>query len=166
MKTLLAATLILVSTLVRAEEKNPDYPQAKETYSHVLKVRDFFGAEGYTYEYLLDKETLVIVLSDDFGSPRKEVLSKPLTKEEAAAWERYLKNFPVKELKETYEDPRVRDGMQRYFTFKTGDGEKQVTVRNVQVKELSELCKKLNQLLPEKFKLGGGGSAVVGPADK
>jgi hypothetical protein len=133
-----------------------EYPVAKEEYSFVLKVRDFYGAEGYGFDYFLDKDSLTVVLWDDVGGPKREILSRRLTLEEASFWSKYLAIFPVKRLKQKYSDDRVSDGMQQFFTFKTGAGEKNVTVRNVQVKELMDLCQNLNNLLPDKMKMRGG----------
>jgi hypothetical protein len=145
-------TLFFALAFLVAVEKER-FPMAKDTYPFVLKVRDFYGAEGYGFDYYLDKRSLTVVLWDDFGSPRKEVFSKQLTDEEASFWSKYLAKFPINKLKEDYTDDRVSDGMQRLFTIKTGSVEKNITVRNVHVKELMGLCRNLNSLLPKKMRM-------------
>ncbi len=157
--------LFLALASFTAAEKD-QYPVAKNTYPFLLKVRDFYGAEGYGFDYYLDTRSLTVVLWDDFGSPKKEVLSRQLTDEEATFWSKYLAEFPVKKLKQDYSDTRVADGMQRFFTFKTSTGEKNITVRNARVKELMALCQNMNSLLPDKMKMRGGGAAVAFPSKK
>jgi hypothetical protein len=170
MKTFISITfaLALAHHCVAEPESKPtevsppaDAPVSKEAYPYVIKVRDFFGAEGYGYDYFLAKDSLKVVLWDDYGSPNKEVLSKSLTKDEQKAWADYLTAFPLKTLKESYINEMVLDGMQRTFSFKTTDPEKVIRVSNMRVKEFDDLCNRLNQLLPEKLKIQGGGASVT-----
>lgn len=168
MKTLISITLAIALAPHCVAEGKPtevspstEASAPKEAYPYVLKVRDFFGAEGYGHDYFLTKDSLKVVLWDDYGSPNKEVLSKSLTKDEQKAWADYLTAFPLKTLEKSYNNVMVSDGMQRTFSFKTPDGEKVIRVSNMRVKEFDDLCSRLNQLLPEKLKIRGGGASVV-----
>ena len=155
MKTVtLALVALVLATPLHAFGK----ANARQDNPFVVEVRDFYGVEGYTLHYHLDNSRLVVVLSDDFGSPPKEVLSKSLTKAEAKDWAFYLERFPIEQLKEDYTNRAVDDGLQQFFTFRTGGKEKKVAVRNVRVEELENLCQKLNRLIPEKdFRVRGPG---------
>ncbi|OJH39611.1 hypothetical protein [Cystobacter ferrugineus] len=150
MKTVILALVALFFAGPSAAFDEKVYPNARQSYPFVVKVRDFYGAEGFGFDYYLDKSRLVIVLWDDLGSPEKEVLSRPLTKAEAREWAGYLERLPMEQLKEAYADPAVDDGLQQTFTFKWGGREKTVDVRNIRVEEFEKLCRKLNRLIPDK----------------
>lgn len=153
-----------LTTLAHSADKK-EYPKAKESYPFDVKVTDFYGAEGYGFDYYVSKEAVAVVLWDDFGSPKRELLNRPLTKEEARDWAKYWSQFDFKDLKDDYTDPNVFDGLQRDFTFKVGKEEKKVSVANVQVEKLVRLSQKINTIVPDKWKMRGGGAAVVNPPE-
>ncbi|ATB37539.1 hypothetical protein CYFUS_002961 [Cystobacter fuscus] len=150
MKTVILALAALFFAMPSAAVDQKSYPNARQSYPFVVKISDFYGAEGFGFDYYLDKSKLVVVLWDDLGSPRKEVLSKSLTKAEVREWASYLERLPMGQLKESYVNSSVDDGLQQTFTFKSGGREKTVDVRNIRVEELEKLCRKLNLLIPDK----------------
>lgn len=150
MKTVILALVALSFALPSTASDKNAYPNARQSYPFVVKISDFYGAEGFGFDYYLDTSRLVVVLWDDLGSPRKEILSKPLTKAEAREWASYLERLPMAQLKKEYVDSAADDGLQQTFTFKSGGREKTVDVRNTRVEELEKLCRKLNLLIPDK----------------
>jgi hypothetical protein len=150
MKTIILALVALSFALPSKASDQKAYPNARQSYPFVLKIRDFYGAEGFGFDYYLDTSRLVVVLWDDLGSPRKEILSKSLTKAEAREWASYLERLPMGQLKEAYVNSGADDGLLQTFTFKSGGREKTVDVRNIRVEELEKLCRKLNLLIPDK----------------
>lgn len=133
-----------------------DYPSAKPNYPFFVKITDFYGAAGYGFDYYVDKATIVVVLWDDYGNPRREVLNRSLTRQEARDWARFWSQFDVTSLKELYTNPNVIDGFERQFTFRIDNSDKKVTVEKVAVKELSELSQKINTFVPKEIKMRGG----------
>jgi hypothetical protein len=141
------------------------YPVAKKNYPFVVKITNFFGAEGFGFDYFVDRTNIVVVVWNDFGKPAREILNRDLTQEETTELESYLAEFPLDTLKSDYTEPRVYDGLQRFFTFKIGDKEKSIVMRNVHVPELFALCEKVNDLVPKEMQMRGGGAAAIS-ADK
>jgi hypothetical protein len=81
------------------------------------------------------------------GNSEKKV--RLLTKEEKESMERFLKDFPIDELEESYYTDMVKDGTQMTFAIKINDKIKETFIGNVYQENLGELVALIVPMLPE-----------------
>lgn len=163
-----AGVLLFVLPLLISCSPNPpgdttearDFPVAKTSYPYVVKVHDFYGAEGYALDYYVSETSIVVVLTD-IGNPPEERLNRELTEPEKAEWTAYVQTLGIDELEDVYDNPNVVDGLQQTFDFRIGGKQRQIEVFNRYVPELADLCDKINELVPEDLRM-----SVATPEDE
>ena len=118
-----------------------------------VKVHDFYGAEGYGYDYYLDDDSIVIIGWDDFGNPQREVFRAELTPDNQREWHSFWMKFPLDKLKNEYINQYVSDGIQREFVFSRDSEQKTIILHNKSVRKLNDLCSRINKIVPDKYRM-------------
>ena len=114
-------------------------------------VRDFYGAEGYTYVYDLRPDRLVVTLENDFGRPAKELCTALLSADQVREWVRFFTDFPLESLAPEYVNPAVDDGQQLTFSVRRGEAPPRVIqLANEFQADLAVLCDRVAALVPAK----------------
>ena len=159
-RLVLAIAWLASNGVVLADPKR-EYPVAKESYPFQIKVHDFYGAEGFGFDYYLASDRLTVVYWDDFGSKPKQVFDRVFSADERKRWSAFLAKFPVAALESAYVNPGVDDGLQMRFDFRLpGKPSKSVVLQNRPQKDLELLCAELNKWLPNELKAHGPRGAV------
>ena len=138
-----AAVLLAVTCCAAAE------PSVAPSDTFGVVIRDFYGAEGYTYVYDLGPAGLTVSLENDFGRPTRELCNVPLPEDQRAGWVRFLSTFPLEKLESEYINPAVDDGLQMTFSVKRGQAEaRTIQVANMGQADLARLCDRVAALVP------------------
>jgi hypothetical protein len=155
MKALYSIILILLlsgcTTNIDRNGQSNKYPEAKSTYPYIVKVVNFNGAVGVGTNYYITYNSVIVVAWNDFNNSRKEIIKRILTSSEKQDWSNFIQNFPFDELETEYIDPAIGDGLQRWFYFNIDEKTKEVVVKNINVKDLTLLCKKIKEITPHDF---------------
>lgn len=139
--------VVLVGTSVWAAALLPAATASSDQFE--VEIRDFYGAEGYTYVYRLRVGGLAVSLENDFGRPAKELCRVPLSAARADEWIRFIASFPLDTLASEYVDPGVDDGLQMTFSVKRGDGTPRIIhVANMFQADLAVLCDRVAAMVP------------------
>ncbi len=151
MKHILIPFLLILSIINCSHFKT--LKNAKDTYPYIVKIKDFYSAAGFTHDYYITDDKIIVVYSDDIGIQPKEVFNRKLKQNELEKWQSYIKNFNTIHLHAEYINSIISDGIQMTFHFNFNNNEKNIILENVYQKELAELCETVNVFLPNKYKI-------------
>jgi hypothetical protein len=95
-----------------------------------------------------------VTAENDYGRPPKVVWEAKLTADQQDRLAKFLRTFPLDQLRDAYVDPNVFDGYQVFFTIQLGDAPaRKLTVANRRQRDLERLIDEVNDLLPPKYLL-------------
>lgn len=130
------------------------YPVRAVMHPFSLKVGQHFYPGGASMSYYLTYDTVAVEGTNPFARRTVELYSRHLEPEESERWMAFIETFPLDELETRYADLNVYDGFSRHFVFHTGFEEKEISVRNVRVETLWDLCREIDTLIPEELAIG------------
>ncbi|MFH2094363.1 MAG: hypothetical protein ABIJ16_01585 [Bacteroidota bacterium] len=105
---------------------------------------------GHTrYRTTVTQDSLII-FKDDFNGDTT-VTRRALTEKESNSLSRFLMDYPLDKLRDSYVHPSVEDGLMMSVYITVNDKQKNVYVQNYYVETLGELIEKVLDLLPEKY---------------
>jgi hypothetical protein len=155
----LTITIILIvscsSTKNTASTLHTEYP-------YILKVADSYGiidlkSGSYPVEksYYLTYESITIVTPAGAGNRPKIIFNKNLDEKEKAEWKSFINGFPLDTLNSEYINPDYIGGLQRHFTFAIGPAKKEIILKSLYQKDLFELSKVINKMVPNHLDMVG-----------
>jgi hypothetical protein len=128
--------------------------QRESLYSPIVSVYDYHGAEGFGRLYVFTSTSVVLVSTNDFGRPFKEIYRKGLAPDEIAAIRDFVVNRDFGRMKELYVTPGINDGLQVTVKYYTSAGPpRTVQIRNAFDSYVYETFEFLDEFLEANYKM-------------
>ena len=142
--------VILVSVLSGCSNQASSPPTSS---SHApdfrITIRDFYGVEGYWFDYEIVPDAVRVKHGDDFGSPITPVYESNLLSEQRAELGRAIASLDVRRLNSDYSNPNVSDGVQITFEISIDNSpSKKIFVGNMNQPDLQKLVHSINRFIP------------------
>jgi hypothetical protein len=135
-----------------AELVPPPAPAAQRAGEFSLRISDFHGAAGFTNVVNVTLTEVSVTAENDFGRPPKVIWEARLTAQQQDRLAKFLRTFPIDQIRDSYVDPHVFDGYQVFFTIRLGNvPTRKITVANQRQRDLEGLIDEVNELLPPKY---------------
>ncbi|MEN8186818.1 MAG: hypothetical protein ABFR05_06785 [Bacteroidota bacterium] len=118
-----------------------------------VKIKHFYGAEGYTCIYYVNQDSLRISSSCDFTNCEDTTLYKiALKKESVSEFYNYINDFDYEGLKDVYEPEEIISYGHDVFVEIIGDSipNKNINLFNYDLNEIKELIEEVDLLIPNK----------------
>lgn len=133
-----------------------------------LSIDNFYGVEGFTLHYDVSPGAFRIRLTDDFGSPEKQLWESELSPEQSRTIAKRLKKLPIETLDDLYENQNVYDGLQLTFRIQRGNEPlRTIELQNRYQKDLFAIIEMINEIVPEDYAIQSDqGSVTVGPPEE
>lgn len=126
---------------------NSKYPNDEKTNFSIEILNLYFGrVESIT---LLTNDSIKSEIGKTKGKEKK--IARKLEDREKEKIGIFVKNFPLKGLKNQYVNENIEDGIQMKFIIRIDDFQKTIYTSNEYQDDLGKLVKKVVSLLPEDY---------------